>query len=338
MAGDPRIRGEHEDKRYADWDRAGSSPHTRGAQPPGLRRRAGPGIIPAYAGSTPTPTWNRKASWDHPRIRGEHVPQCDAGGLLPGSSPHTRGAPGRTPLDRHAGGIIPAYAGSTKHPRLRRRARRDHPRIRGEHSDLRVVCHEIPGSSPHTRGARRCRCGPCLRRRIIPAYAGSTPKRYCLGLLPLDHPRIRGEHVAEIPSKIVKAGSSPHTRGAPQLGGDFADRLRIIPAYAGSTMVVVSSTGRRRDHPRIRGEHESSTSRSRPSPGSSPHTRGAPTPQTPRSESCGIIPAYAGSTWPTCSRTASPRDHPRIRGEHSTAVRRLLCHRGSSPHTRGAPT
>ena len=47
MAGDPRIRGEHEDKRYADWDRAGSSPHTRGAQPAMAGPMRAAGIIPA---------------------------------------------------------------------------------------------------------------------------------------------------------------------------------------------------------------------------------------------------------------------------------------------------
>ena len=52
MAGDPRIRGDHEDKRYADWDRAGSSPHTRGAPAAITSARRPPPIIPAYAGST----------------------------------------------------------------------------------------------------------------------------------------------------------------------------------------------------------------------------------------------------------------------------------------------
>ena len=50
-------------------------------------------IIPAYAGSTPEAPSTSQAHGDHPRIRGEHDPQCDAGGLLPW--------------------IIPAYAGST---------------------------------------------------------------------------------------------------------------------------------------------------------------------------------------------------------------------------------
>ena len=154
----------------------GSSPHTRGAPP--MRRTAGStwrdhprirgehvraarvghvevGIIPAYAGSTPVPTFAMTLAW--------------------GSSPHTRGAPPRSQGRARRGG--------------------DHPRIRGEHvsrrAELREVYGIIPayagsthdhamdvsgsvGSSPHTRGAPSSQKGVNVRLR--------------------DHPRIRGEH------------------------------------------------------------------------------------------------------------------------------------------------
>ena len=50
-----------------------------------------------------------------------------------------------------------------------------------------------------------------------------------------DHPRIRGEHPAQLVDEPARAGSSPHTRGA--LGILFAITVQpgIIPAYAGST-------------------------------------------------------------------------------------------------------
>ena len=91
----------------------GSSPHTRGAPASNLQQSMGAGIIPAYAGSTPTPTWSKKAFWDHPRIRGEHVAARE---------PQLRG---------HR--IIPAYAGSTKDCPTGVMSCLDHPRIRGEH-------------------------------------------------------------------------------------------------------------------------------------------------------------------------------------------------------------
>ena len=51
----------------------------------------------------------------------------------------------------------------------------DHPRIRGEHSNPQDRTGGEIGSSPHTRGARNLAIPGVPERRIIPAYAGSTP-------------------------------------------------------------------------------------------------------------------------------------------------------------------
>mgnify|MGYP000945596005 CR=1 FL=1 len=158
-----------------------------------------------------------------------------------GSSPHTRGAHLLTPAVYIGLWIIPAYAGSTQ--------------IR------RILLSLLKGSSPHTRGAlyyqmeqeQTLRDHPRIRGehqpgdirprqdgRIIPAYAGSTG--------------------TDINNETYWAGSSPHTRGArvehhvrrwpprdhPRIRGEHfvlqrVDKLsnRIIPAYAGSTMLVL---------------------------------------------------------------------------------------------------
>ena len=176
------------------------------------------GIIPAYAGNTlrfpfvfsPTrgssPHTRGTLEQDHPiisrvkdqpRIRGEHCPRPQAG--------------------VHRPGIIPAYAGNTRH--------------------VVVIPLEQAGSSPHTRGTRPHRCRTCRTAR--------------------DHPRIRGEHrrrprrpsswAGIIPayagntrrvdaSEVYLPGSSPHTRGTRHVVG------RLDEAHW--------------DHPRIRGEHE----------------------------------------------------------------------------------
>ena len=144
-----------------DTFKEGSSPHTRGA--------------PAWSSA------RRRCFRDHPRIRGEHwfsrVQRVLSSGIIPayagstpshippsvsaqGSSPHTRGA-------RVVRPVVDAV-------------RRDHPRIRGEHSASPV--------SPRTV------------RGIIPAYAGST----------VDSGLDSGD----------KLGSSPHTRGAPEVAAD----------------------------------------------------------------------------------------------------------------------
>ena len=51
----------------------------------------------------------------------------------------------------------------------------------------------------------------------------------------------------------------------------------------------------------------------------------------------GIIPAYAGSTWASGTKTRTLSDHPRIRGEHRRGASWWPSGAGSSPHTRGAP-
>ena len=53
----------------------------------------------------------------------------------------------------------------------------------------------------------------------------------------------------------IIVGSSPHTRGAPQIVQDRTTSIGIIPAYAGSTGTLPIANGGTGDHPRIRGEH-----------------------------------------------------------------------------------
>ena len=174
--------------------RAGSSPHTRGA-----RSRSGIGM---------------RARRDHPRIRGEH-PKNGRNREMPlGSSPHTRGAPRSAGSGKPDARIIPAYAGSTRNIAIGSVSSRDHPRIRGEHETSVADVDPESGSSPHTRGALRL--GAILRqkRRIIPAYAGSTSGQLALDEWTEDHPRIRGEHAAASTTRTSRTGSSPHTRGA----------------------------------------------------------------------------------------------------------------------------
>ena len=130
----PRIRGEHNPRSCSTVAVSGSSPHTRGA--PGLRPGPGfpVGIIPAYAGSTQSATQYILSVMDHPRIRGEHSRPPEGPGRGFGSSPHTRGALGRTIPAPASGRIIPAYAGSTLPSLSSLLMISDHPRIRGEHN------------------------------------------------------------------------------------------------------------------------------------------------------------------------------------------------------------
>ena len=190
----PRIRGEHRSWRRLAQQGQGSSPHTRGALVSGGAR---PG--------------RRR---DHPRIRGEHRPATSWAGKGTGSSPHTRGALATGWIRTNSNRIIPAYAGSTDTDQLARVRGWDHPRIRGEHKKRILASNTMPGSSPHTRGARVGFVHVSNQHGIIPAYAGSTWSRYSPRKAAMDHPRIRGEHPLGRSWSPSPAGSSPHTRGA----------------------------------------------------------------------------------------------------------------------------
>ena len=235
MVDHPRIRGEHVRVCVPHGSIDGSSPHTRGAPGPHKNSLSKFRIIPAYAGST-----------GNPKL-------CP--GTFKGSSPHTRGArparrkPGASPR------IIPAYAGSTARCAPSWIARRDHPRIRGEHLKFIPLRASASGSSPHTRGAHTTRHSLTPHTGIIPAYAGSTRRAIAI--------------------YTTGRGSSPHTRGAPVLARRHPPHQRIIPAYAGSTSTPTPATLKPRDHPRIRGEHDQCTTPGPDGRGSSPHTRGA---------------------------------------------------------------
>ena len=251
----PRIRGEHSQAAAIEATTPGSSPHTRGALSP-----SGPG---------------GHFHADHPRIRGEHLRNVIIDAQKAGSSPHTRGARA-SPCRRAARGrIIPAYAGSTSQRHDPKGDFTDHPRIRGEHQPPHRRRRQGGGSSPHTRGA------PAGARRafppggIIPAYAGSTWPPYGIRAACRDHPRIRGEHTSRGGSPRPATGSSPHTRGAPSAVPEATCRMRIIPAYAGSTRGFSLQESCLPDHPRIRGEHLPVGQAHGGQRGSSPHTRGA---------------------------------------------------------------
>ena len=196
----------------------------------------------------------------------------------------------------HSIGIIPAYAGSTVEPSEMLTAQKDHPRIRGEHFRSVKCVTPGPGSSPHTRGAPPPSALGSPRRRIIPAYAGSTRLSTSTWHALTDHPRIRGEHRRRSGHAPASAGSSPHTRGALYGAEDRRTGCRIIPAYAGSTRPPRQLPGPAADHPRIRGEHSPNIPDRGGCRGSSPHTRGAPVLHVHCVVLRRIIPAYAGST------------------------------------------
>ena len=127
---------------------------------------------------------------------------------------------------------------------------------------------------------------------------------------------MRGEHAGQACPCGGVVGSSPHARGALSLRVNNHETSRIIPACAGSTMSASSLTSSKKDHPRMRGEHDQDTRQAATEAGSSPHARGARQLAHLVEFADGIIPACAGSTSSGTTSSQEKRDHPRMRGEH----------------------
>jgi len=111
-----------------------------------------------------------------------------------------------------------------------------HPRMRGEHSAASNNGLSVSGSSPHARGTL-CFCQfPHLATRFIPACAGNTISGAYGSALIAVHPRMRGEHRADMAPASEAAGSSPHARGTRLQWHPVHRRPRFIPACAGNTL------------------------------------------------------------------------------------------------------
>ncbi|VFB07668.1 Domain of uncharacterised function (DUF2825) [Corynebacterium striatum] len=188
----PRLRGADSGLWVQRWAWPGSSPLTRGGRPPGAPLRRATGLIPAYAGRTPSKSYPRLPEWAHPRLRGADVKSECATDALMGSSPLTRGGLPRSAPVRWPCGLIPAYAGRTGSRRVGGRSCGAHPRLRGAD---RLRCQpglQRMGSSPLTRGGPVHDVHDHAPVRLIPAYAGRTFLVRAVTVISPAHPRLRG--------------------------------------------------------------------------------------------------------------------------------------------------
>ena len=313
----PRVCGEHICLLTRFNAASGSSPRMRGTHAASCARMSAMGIIPAYAGNTPSTIGRRSCTWDHPRVCGEHHVFALPCVLVSGSSPRMRGTPFRAFLMAAAAGIIPAYAGNTCRPRRPWTWDWDHPRVCGEHLFSGLCLAFRLGSSPRMRGTRSYDPRRVCRPGIIPAYAGNTYARSIVTVIFRDHPRVCGEHNMRRAGLAVNQGSSPRMRGTLRFHEDGSASLGIIPAYAGNTCTMFLNLPLLRDHPRVCGEHLCPNCLCTALTGSSPRMRGT----LERSDAFlgddGIIPAYAGNTRPGLPAGRAKRDHPRVCGEHT---------------------
>ena len=137
------------------------------------------------------------------------------------------------------------------------------------------------------------------------------------------------------PRPRTAVGSSPLTRGKPQIVQLVGQVGGLIPAHAGKTHRPLRRAIRSVAHPRSRGENTPLYLRLALTAGSSPLTRGKRRRCWSAFQSIRLIPAHAGKTALAALHCGGVRAHPRSRGENRPADRLSLQAYGSSPLTRG---
>ena len=294
-----------------------------------------PRVIPAWAGNTAPYSGQRAAAAGHPRMGGEHIGRPSAASSLNGSSPHGRGTHVAEVLRAQLRRVIPAWAGNTYRQPCNRHIAAGHPRMGGEHALVRGQVAQSAGSSPHGRGTLLHAAVQLARRRVIPAWAGNTVTRTSMPAASSGHPRMGGEHTDQPCASSAHAGSSPHGRGTRHAPPPAHPRNRVIPAWAGNTPQQPLAAGTTPGHPRMGGEHRSTSSRMFSYNGSSPHGRGTHRRQVAEDGFDRVIPAWAGNTWCPSPVLLLLPGHPRMGGEHSITRRSVRFFTGSSPHGRG---
>ena len=229
-----------------------------------------------------------------------------------------RGTPLQETHRPRPNGIIPAYAGNTDQSIILFPSCGDHPRVCGEHYQL--------------RGCRnRSRDHPRVCGEHLPIDTGEM-------LNARDHPRVCGEHATGASTQVNCTGSSPRMRGTQRIHVDFPLAEGIIPAYAGNTLKCATMYTWVRDHPRVCGEHAHRNDNGTNDMGSSPRMRGTHPDIFVCADTKGIIPAYAGNTEPPTASQPLNRDHPRVCGEHPSINGVHPLSGGSSPRMRGTLT
>ena len=154
-------------------------------------------------------------------------------------------------------------------------------------------------------------------------------------LHPSDHPRACGANPFSGLAVALIAGSSPRVRGKQERAGLAGVLVRIIPARAGQTEKTNRPAAQSPDHPRACGANVRVGSGMGEVAGSSPRVRGKLAVPCSAAAPCRIIPARAGQTRTTGTRTSTSPDHPRACGANHRQIGEFMAEPGSSPRVRG---
>ena len=135
-----------------------------------------------------------------------------------------------------------------------------------------------------------------FKRRITPAYAGTTENQINHTANTGDHPRLRGNYARAKDYTRTILGSPPLTRELLYKLSICHIKSGITPAYAGTTSQMHCKRLQAWDHPRLRGNYVNGIVALLPRVGSPPLTRELRVYYHLQLAYGRITPAYAGTT------------------------------------------
>ncbi len=172
-------------------------------------------------------------------------------------------------------------------------------------------------------------------RGTNPACAGTTLTDWLWPPETSDQPRMRRDHAGLGRDAEQVVGPPPHARGPPHPARVPGTGQGTTPACAGTTEGSCGHFRRERDHPRMRGDHQTFVLEVLGGEGPPPHARGPHGRHRAGGGWHGTTPACAGTTWAAPCRRGVARDHPRMCGDHVTQSMARSPTEGPPPHVRG---
>ena len=171
-------------------------------------------------------------------------------------------------------------------------------------------------------------------RWITPACAGRTDKKHRTHPPRRDHPRVCGKNNPRSVMQLKGWGSPPRVREELCIRLFIRTIDRITPACAGRTSRTANSFHGHGDHPRVCGKNLGDDLKTKLLPGSPPRVREELKADTTGARQDRITPACAGRTSGVIADIDRTKDHPRVCGKNTTAIRRPIYTRGSPPRVR----
>ena len=135
----------------------------------------------------------------------------------------------------------------------------DHPRVCGNHAGESHQAAQVRGSPPRVREPHISTWLQLIITGITPACAGTTTALGRNDQGHVDHPRVCGNHSTLTIALSLAVGSPPRVREPLISAIDADEAVRITPACAGTTSRSKSKIFASGDHPRVCGNHVSST-------------------------------------------------------------------------------